>query len=172
MTTATATKSKRRLLRFSLRALLLLMLIVCITLGWKVEKARKQREAVTWVQQSGGWVKYDYEWLKKFVGLDFFHDVVAVEIHNSNKKHVSDVTPLAGLTSLEALHLSSTRVSDVTPLAGLTSLKRLQLYGTQVSDVTPLAGLTSLKRLYLGRTQVSKEDYNMLRKALPNCRID
>ncbi len=67
---------------------------------------------------------------------------------------VGDVTPLAGLTSLQRLDLSSTQVGDVTPLAGLTSLQSLDLNSTQVGDVTPLAGLTSLQSLDLNYTQV------------------
>ncbi len=167
MTAATANKPKRRFLRFSLRALLVFMLVVCVTLGWKVEKARKQREAVAWVQECGEHVFYDYElddarkrvpnpqppgpkWLRELLGIDFFDDVVAVAFDQ-----VSDVTPLAGLTSLESLMLVGTQVSDVSPLAGLTSLKLLYLSDAHVTDITPLAGLTSLEQLYLANTQVS-----------------
>ena len=54
---------------------------------------------------------------------------------------VSDLTPLAALTSLQRLDLGGTRVSDVTPLAALASLQSLYLAGTRVSDLTPLAAL-------------------------------
>jgi hypothetical protein len=83
---------KRHFLRFTLRTLLLLMLIVCVALEWKVERVRKQREAVTWVQKSGGGVNYDYQrddngqpipdaeppgpkWLIKTLGIDFFDEM-------------------------------------------------------------------------------------------------
>jgi serine protease AprX len=68
---------------------------------------------------------------------------------------VSDVTPLAGLANLTHLNLFSTGVSDVTPLAGLANLTSLDLFGTGVSDVTPLAGLANLTRLDLSSTGVS-----------------
>ena len=68
---------------------------------------------------------------------------------------VSDLTPLARLTSLRHLSLSGTQVSDLTPLARLTSLRFLSLSGTQVSDPTPLAHLTLLQVLSLSGTQVS-----------------
>jgi hypothetical protein len=71
------------------------------------------------------------------------------------RSQISDLSPLAGLTSLQRLDLSGTQVSDVAPLAGLSSLQRLDLSGTQVSDVAPLAGLTSLQSLGLMSTQVS-----------------
>ena len=69
--------------------------------------------------------------------------------------HVSDLTPLARLISLRFLSLSGTQVSDPTPLAHLTLLQVLSLSGTQVSDPTPLARLTSLQYLLLDHTQVS-----------------
>jgi hypothetical protein len=170
MTTATSAKPKSRFLRFSLRTLLVVMLVVCVTLGWKVEKTRKQREAVAWVEECGGEVDNEYEWdkvkphgpkwLRDQLGVDFFDDVVSVSIHGSYDSDVtplagSDVTPLAGLRNLERLDLSFSQVSDVTPLAGLRNLKWLYLSSTQVSDVTPLAGLRNLERLDLSSTQVS-----------------
>jgi len=169
VTTTTPTKPKRRLLRFSLRALLLLMILVCVTLGWKIVQVRKQRAVVAWVQESGGNVLYDYEsyvdgwpqdnprppgpeFLRKLLGDDFFSNVTYIEI---SEEELSDVTPLAGLASLIWLGLDNTRVSDVMPLAGLTSLSFLYLENTQISDVTPLARLTSLEELDLRYTQVS-----------------
>ena len=145
-----------------------------------IEKARKQREAVAWLRQSGASVEHDYEkdvgtsrdpavslinsWssagrrydsnIPKLLGIDFdsYSEVVLVYLCN---EQVSDITPLARLTSLKWLLLDSTQMRDLTPLAGLTSLKRLGLRHTPVSDVTPLAGLTSLTTLDLCFTQVS-----------------
>ncbi|MBC7818946.1 MAG: NACHT domain-containing protein, partial [Planctomycetaceae bacterium] len=74
---------------------------------------------------------------------------------NFNRTAIRDVSPLAGLTSLQWLYLDSTRVSDVSPLASLTSLRWLSLTSTEVSDVSPLAGLTSLQQLSLTSTGVS-----------------
>ena len=121
MTTRITPKPKRRFLRFTLRSLLLLMLVVCVALGWKVERARKQRDAVNWVQKFGGSVDYDYQiddngrpipnaeppgpkWLLKQLGIDFFDDVVSVNLTKATQ--VSDVSPLAWLTSLERLYLN------------------------------------------------------------------
>ncbi len=144
MTTRITPNPKRRFLRFTLRSLLLLMLVVCVALGWKVERARKQRDAVNWIQELGGSVSYDYEidnndrtipnaeppgpkWLMKQLGIDFFDDVVRVDL--SEATQVSDVTALSGLTNLKGLGLSDTPVSSVTALSGLTSLEELSLEG-------------------------------------------
>jgi len=146
------------------------MLIVCVALGWKVERTRKQRDAVNWVQKLGGSVSYDYQtddnggairnaeppgpkWLLKELGIDFLDGVVRVNLTKATQ--VRDVTPLSGLTNLKWLFLNGTQVSDVTPLSGLTNLEQLNLGDTQVRDVTALAGLTSLERLSLAYTPVS-----------------
>lgn len=81
MTRDTSAKPKRRFLRFSLRTFLLVILVGCVALGWKVERARKQRETVNWIQQMGGMALYDYqiddnfnpgpEWLRRHLGIDF-----------------------------------------------------------------------------------------------------
>ncbi|MCH8292976.1 leucine-rich repeat domain-containing protein [Candidatus Poribacteria bacterium] len=82
---------------------------------------------------------------------------------------VSDVSPLASLTNLTSLDLSSTQVSDVSPLASLTNLTSLNLTNTQVSDVSPLASLTKLTSLYLPKTRVSGID--KFKAAVPKCRV-
>ena len=163
----TTTKPKRRSLRFSLRTMLIFMLVVCVAVGWRIERVRKQREAVAWVREMRGTVYYATddnsfhkrtaeprgpEWLRKWLGNDFFDDVVDVTLHNPQ---VNDVSPLAKLTELKWSDLSDTQVSEVSPLAKLTKLKWLSLANTRVSDVTSLAKLTNLETLLLHDTQVS-----------------
>ena len=58
---------------------------------------------------------------------------------------VSDISPLSGLTNLEALVLSNTNVVNLSPLSGLTRLKALELGITKISDISPLSGLTNLE---------------------------
>ena len=47
----------------SLRGLLLLILAIALWLGWIVQKARQQREAVAALQKFGGFVHYDWEFV-------------------------------------------------------------------------------------------------------------
>jgi hypothetical protein len=47
----------------------------------------------------------------------------------------------------------ATQVSDLSPLAGLTSLRSLNCSGTEVSDLGPLSGLTALQSLDCSYTQ-------------------
>ena len=39
------------------------MLVVCVAVGWKLERVRKQREAVAWVHERvpAGMVHYDFD---------------------------------------------------------------------------------------------------------------
>jgi hypothetical protein len=53
------TKPNRLWFRISIRMMLLIVLLIAVLLGWQVNKARVQREAVESVQRYGGWVHYD-----------------------------------------------------------------------------------------------------------------
>jgi hypothetical protein len=52
------------------------------------------------------------------------------------------------------LGLATNQIVDVSPLAGLTSLEYLALWNNQIVDVSPLAGLTSLTYLALWNNQI------------------
>lgn len=54
--------SCRKLLRISVRELLVLVLVIGAGLGWIVRAARIQREAVAAITRAGGSVKYDWKW--------------------------------------------------------------------------------------------------------------
>lgn len=69
--------------------------------------------------------------------------------------HISDLPPLAGLTSLASLWLSVNEISDLSPLAGLTSLADLDLSENEITDLSPLAGLALLTRLALRGNKIS-----------------
>ncbi len=68
---------------------------------------------------------------------------------------VTDLAPLAGLSAVRTLDVSNTQVTDLTPLAGLSALQTLDVGGTQVSDLAPLSGLFALQALYVRGTQVT-----------------
>jgi Leucine Rich repeat len=53
---------RRRFLRFSVRGLIVLVLVIGAWLGWIVRSARIQREAAMAVAKAGGEVHFDWEW--------------------------------------------------------------------------------------------------------------
>jgi hypothetical protein len=159
-----------------------LLTVGCVWLGWKVNKAQKQRAAVAWVHEMGGQVYYDCNigdsthlsafdppdppgppWLEELVGIDFLSDVYAVNC--SGIPALFDISPLANLTELHSVNLHRTSVSDLSPLASLTKLTYLDI------SLTPTRSLTPLEYLAVLNTAISKEEIAMLRRALPNCEI-
>ncbi|MEN6635713.1 MAG: leucine-rich repeat domain-containing protein [Clostridiaceae bacterium] len=72
-----------------------------------------------------------------------------------NGEQALDLTPLSGLTKLQALTLRNNKITDITPLKGLKNLTYLDLEGNQISDVTPLAGLTNMNRLFLSNNPIT-----------------
>jgi hypothetical protein len=52
----------RRFLRFSVRGLIVLVLVIGAAIGWLVRSAHIQRDAVAAIRAAGGAVKYDWEW--------------------------------------------------------------------------------------------------------------
>ncbi|MBN2581613.1 MAG: leucine-rich repeat domain-containing protein [Planctomycetes bacterium] len=51
---------------------------------------------------------------------------------------LTDISPLANLTSLASLGLNQNRISDLTPLTGLTNLSLLYLEANRITDIQPL----------------------------------
>ena len=85
---------------------------------------------------------------------------------------ITDVTSLAGLTKLGRLFLYGNQITDATPLASLTELHQLDLTNNQITDVTPLANLIKLTELDLAGNPIPEEQIEMLKKALPDCKIE
>jgi hypothetical protein len=56
-----ASRPSRRFLRFSVRGLIVLVLVIGAGLGWLVRSARIQREAVVAIVEDGGVVVYDWQ---------------------------------------------------------------------------------------------------------------
>jgi len=76
--------------------------------------------------------------------------------------NISDISALAGLTSLTTLSLDGCQIDndDLTTLydtatqSGLTILTELSLWDNQISDISALAGLTDLTGLNLGMNDI------------------
>ncbi len=57
-----ASRPWRRYLRFSVRGLIVLVLVIGVWLGWLVRSARIQRDAVAVLDRDQVSVSYDWEW--------------------------------------------------------------------------------------------------------------
>jgi hypothetical protein len=163
VTTPTTPKPRRPWPQYSLRTLLVLVVVLGCVCGWlasKIIRAREQREAVKaieelggrvdWKPASGGMIRTAAAWVGKLMGGDWSVDVAAVYLTGTPVTDAG-LEHLRGLTQLTGLNLSSTRVTD----AGLERLR----------------GLMQLTGLELRSTQVSDAGVNALKKALPNVNI-
>ncbi|PHS18339.1 MAG: hypothetical protein COA78_02405 [Blastopirellula sp.] len=209
--------------RFSVRTLMIITALLCVGFGYlglKMRRAQKQREVVVWVQEHRGSVEYSFrrgrmlfnpasmlgssiprfdfgkspvpEWLLNLFGVDFFHSVTIVDFPYNEE--ISDLSPLASLTDLKKIWISSPNVTDLSAIAHLTQIEELSLSGSSVTDLSPLGKFENLKELDLQRTQatdisplfklkklslvhlmgteVSKEEIAKLQKAVPDCKVE
>ena len=67
---------------------------------------------------------------------------------NLTSNHISDLTPLSGLTNLTYLSMDFNQISDILPVDNLTNLTYLSFNNNLVSDISPLDGLTNLETLW------------------------
>jgi Leucine-rich repeat (LRR) protein len=156
------TPTKRRWRGLSLRASMLLVLVISGALGWWLHKARVQREAVAAIQRRGS-VTYDWQWrdnkpvtfesatpwpnwLLKAVGPEFLGNVTCVNLGRNDPSNDDALMAHVGrLGQLEQLQVVGLSVSDegIFHLRNLTHLRMLRLEGTRVQG----PGLVHLKRL-------------------------
>jgi len=179
MSAGPVSRSWRRYSRFSVRGLIVLVLVIGAGLGWLVRSARIQREAVAAIWNAGGVVYYDWQWdemyipkgnprtprwLADLIGFDYFdHAAAVVSCQNplSPPKPAIDavIVQVGSLTRLQRLNLGYSSFSEagLVHLKGLTNLSDLGLACTQVTDVglANLKGMTKLSELSLFRTQVT-----------------
>jgi Leucine Rich repeat len=159
--------------RFSIRGLIVLVLLIGAGLGWLVRRAHVQRDAIVAIRRAGGSVLYDWEWnngksvpggipwaskwLVDLIGIDYFAHVTSVSLRPTPSD--SAIVEVGRLTQLERLQLIGGFVSDseLAHLKGLTKLSDLYLSSNHVSDagLAHLKGLTKLKFLQLGNTRVT-----------------
>jgi hypothetical protein len=138
--------SHRPWLRFSLRGVLICIVIVAVLICIPINRANKQRSAVKKIQQLGGQVTYDFErtgklepsapaWLRKLIGEDYFRTVDTVHLSNPEITD-DDLDCLSGLPDVTYLSILSPKVTDagLARLDALTNLTNLQIHGPNFTD--------------------------------------
>ena len=124
-------KPRHRFFRFSLRGLLVLILVVAIALAWAIRKAREQGNAVAALEKVGCQIEYDWieseyrgrsltmlERLRMLLGDDKPMSVTEVKAHMS-KITDADLVHFEGLDHLQTLWLDGMPITD----AGLAHLR-------------------------------------------------
>ena len=87
-------------------------------------------------------------------GLEFAHNLVNLHLGNAGN-YITDLSPIATLTSLIHLNVDGNQVANLKPLTNLIHLTELSLWNNRVTDVSPLSSLTALTYLNLADNSVS-----------------
>ena len=158
-------------LRFSVRGLIVLVLLVGGILGWMVNQAHVQRDAVAAIRRANGQVEYDLNpnrspwwlrWLADRLGIDYVSHVtlvILVGVGPDGPSTGAELDQVVHLKQIEQLELWGSSVSDdrLADLEGLTRLRTLCLHMTRVGDkgLANLKGLPALRVLWLNRSAVT-----------------
>jgi len=183
-------KPRRRWYQFSLRTLLVVVLVGAVFAGWVRWRMRwaqdnRERRAATigWIEDKGGRhdairrVLRSRSWLERlFDDPGRASAATSVWMVNLDRTQVidSDLEQLKALTNLEELRLSDTQITDagLAHLKGIPKLKILSLNGTPVTDagLEHLRELSSLERVGLSETRVTDAGLEHL-KGLTNLQV-
>jgi hypothetical protein len=161
MASPDSSPQKRRWFQYSLRTLLLVMLLASIGTSWLAYRATRQRDAVAAILRAGGGVIYSYEydaagkivsdpeppapeWLRNVLGIDYFSRVTDVHLAGDSITD-TDLEVLECLPGLRTLIVAGPGVTDagLVHLSRLRRLEQLQLGGAGITD----AGLIHLHPL-------------------------
>ena len=111
------------------------------------------KEKMLWLVRN---LRADHKGIVDITGLEFATNLGALRLSGNP---ITDLRPLANLTTLENLYLSNlspeTPTLDIAPLANLINLEQLTLINSKVSDISPLAGLKTLRELHLSNNKIS-----------------
>lgn len=140
---------------FSLRVLMLAVLVVGGLVGWQARRANLQRRAVAQLREAGASILYDWQirtpaqparsnppgpgWLRRVVGDELFQEVHFADLDVARLKPGEPTDPtmmaLAGLDHLDTLNLIYPPVNDVqfARLRGLPRIKTAILLDTKLT---------------------------------------
>ncbi len=173
----TTPKPARHLLRLSVRAMMLLVVVLALGLGWIVHRARVQRLAVEAIEKTGGRVIYEWgripgkgldpngkprapRWLVERLGVDYFGNVALVQL--GKQATDAEMEHVGRLSRLEGINAHGTNVTDAgaTHLRGLVDLDHINLGESRVTGacLANFRGLSKLKGLYLDSVPVADAD--------------
>jgi hypothetical protein len=159
-----------------IRVALLVFMLLASTGTWftvRVQRAKRQEDAVEAIRGFWGFVAYDYEqvpgsappgpdWMRRLFGEDFFATAVGVALERKlNGPVVTDaaLVHVKALHQLEWLALDDAQITDdgLQQINGMTQLRYLWLSHTPITDLglEHLKGMTGLQLLGLSSTKIT-----------------
>lgn len=103
--------------------------------------------------------------------ISCLQDLGSLETLKAFSNNISNILPLKNLKNLRLLSLGENNITNVESLTGLVDLEFLDLRSNQIANVTSLAGLTKLTDLVLNDNPISQWQIDQLSALLPNCTI-
>ncbi len=103
-------------------------------------------------------------------GDGFINDITGLEYATNLEllvlvpEGISDISPVAGLTKLTWLDITSNQINDISAVGGLVNLEALQLIGNPVADLGIITNLSKLTILNIPDTIM--DDLNLLQEIL------
>lgn len=94
--------------------------------------------------------------------LDGVEFCIHAKIMDLSDNRISDISPLFGLTQLEALNISDNEIQNIDAMSNLVNLKSANLSNNQIDDISPLFELEMLTYVDLAGNQVTAEQINKL----------
>ena len=172
-------RNARKMVRFRLSTLLVILAVAAIWMALISNRARNQQLAIAWLQSQGATVRMDWQfireqgidrfigksnhsppgptWIRRRLGDDYFQTVIGIE------GSIEDLQRISCLTELRWLNLRNSQLANIEELAHFRRLERLTLCNTQVSDISPLRDSVRLESLHLTGSPV--EDLSALTHA-------
>ena len=164
--------TKPRWFRFSLRFLLLLVTIICVSLGWKVNQVRNQQAVAAKLVQAEMALRFDEhpfftkgssvarlqgppgpKWLRRILGDEFFTQLTDIDAPPLAGHPVSDDEHrlIGSLSYLERLSIERERISvdGLAHLAKLSTMHFLWLSNVTDAEVSTIAKLKQVEVLTL-----------------------
>jgi Leucine-rich repeat (LRR) protein len=135
--------------------LVISVIVICVILAVdKINQHRQNHEALERVvyRECPSWRSSPLPKFRVKPPLPELRLIKTLRLDKDDVQYISNLTPLLGLTGLEALDLDGYDCADLMPLAGLTALKRLKLPWRRdyhADDLMPLAGLKKLEVLHI-----------------------
>jgi hypothetical protein len=176
---------RRRLRGVSVRALMLVVLVVAGGLGWIAHRASMQQQSVAAIKAAGGRVYYDWEWdpgthwfkpgspspgwLRRQLGPGFSEEVVSVTIPDADD---SLMVHIGRLRHLQEIWIAGGNVTDtgLAPIGGQTNLRMLYIADTiRITDagLAHLTGLKRCRRIHFIGTKVTRAGIAALKSKCP-----
>lgn len=175
----------RRLLRFSLRGLLLFTAICCILLGVFANHIARQKRAIAAIREVHGNVYYDFHeshpyaldpsrksgvpiWLLNRLGEDAFHNVIALDLDSPSVTNAI-LAEVRHLPAVRRLFISGTTITSngLEVLKDMPNLRHLYIQGTiDDKSMEYVAAIPQLELLDIQNAHVSNAGLSHLKGKL------